>query len=53
MQQARILGSERMLLLSCFSRAICSEQLSRKAYKRIQADPIVKSVQQVRERLFL
>jgi hypothetical protein len=55
MQQARILGSERMLLLSCFLASdLLGTALPEKVWQRIQADPTVKSLaKQVRERLFL
>ncbi len=55
MQQSRILGSERMLLLSCLLASdLLGTALPEKVWQRIQAEPSVKSLaKQVRERLFL
>jgi hypothetical protein len=54
MKQARILGSERMLLVSFFLASdLLGTALPEEVWQRIQADPPVKSLaQQVRERLF-
>ena len=55
MKQARILGSERMLLVSFFLASdLLGTALPEKVWQRIQADQVVKSLaQQVRARLFV
>ena len=55
MKQARLLGSERMLLLSLFLASdLLGTALPEKIWQRLQAEPSVKSLAaQVRERLFV